>query len=167
MRLASLVQRLSNDERGVSLVEMGIIAPFLGVLLMGCIDLGRGMSERLELQQAAHRTIELANSRALTAEADMDDIDWTFLIAEAAAAAGVEQNKVELTNWVECDGVVQEPEVTVCPVTDPSDPPMTARYIQLEINGVYDPLFKLAHIFPQANPDGTVPMVAEAAVRIQ
>lgn len=162
MRLAALFNRLRRDERGVSLVEMGIVAPFLGVLLMGCIDLGRGMSERLKLQQAAHRTIELANTRALTASAESDEIDYSFLITEAANAAEVDPDQVELTRWVECDGEVQEDYMDVCDAGE-----QVARYIQLEINDVYVPVFRHAGIYPQANEDGSVRMMVEAAVRIQ
>jgi Flp pilus assembly pilin Flp len=162
MRVVSFFRRLCRDQRGVSLVEMGLIAPFLGVLLMGCVDLGRGMSERLRLQQAAHRTIELANTRMLFANAGSDDVDLSFLAQEAAAAAEVEPDQVVLTRWLECDGEVQAPEIIVCGTGE-----QTARYIQLEINDVYDPVFKLARIYPQANADGTVPMMVEAAVRIQ
>jgi Flp pilus assembly pilin Flp len=162
MPFPTLFSRLRRDEDGVSLVEMGLVAPFLGVLLMGCIDLGRGMSERLELQQAAHRTIELANTRALTAGADSDEIDFSFLITEAASAADVPPDQVELTRWVECDGEVQDDYTAVCGAGE-----QVARYVQLEINDVYEPMFKSAGIYPQANEDGSIPMMVEAAVRIQ
>ena len=162
MSIASFFGRIRSDERGVSLVEMALVAPFLGVLLMGCIDFGRGLSERLELQQAAHRTIELANSRALLAGEDADDVDYSFLVEEAATAAEVEPDQVFLTRWLECNGEVQDADVTVCPADE-----LVARYIQLEIHALYDPVFKLARLYPTANADGKVPMIVEAAVRIQ
>lgn len=155
-------RRLACDERGVSMIELGLMAPFITLLLMGCIDLGKGLSERYELQQAAHRTIELANVRTLTANVDSGEIDFSFLKTEAATSAGVPQSQVTLTRWVECDGVVQSAYDMVC---DPDE--MVARYIQLEILKKYTPMFELTRIYPITNADGTVNMIVEAAVRIQ
>jgi Flp pilus assembly pilin Flp len=163
MRVPSLgLRRLANDQRGVSVVELGLIAPLLSVILMGCIDLGVGLSRRYELQQAAHRTIELANVRALTGNQKANDIDFSFIKTEAAAAAGVPQSQVTLTRWLECDSKVMPQDVIVCD----EDEPM-ARYIQLEIFAEYQPMFRLARIYPITNANGSVQMIVEAAVRIQ
>jgi Flp pilus assembly pilin Flp len=162
IRLPKL-RRLARDERGVSLIELGLVAPFLSVLLMGCIDLGMGLSRRYDLQQAAHRTIELANVRALTAASDSNEIDFSFIKTEAMAAGRVDEDQVTLTRWLECDGEVMEPDVRVCPEADQK----VARYIQLEINDQYEPMFELAKIYPITNRDGTIQMTVEAAVRIQ
>jgi Flp pilus assembly protein TadG len=163
MRLPSLaLRRLANDQRGVSVVELGLIAPLLSVILMGCIDLGVGLSRRYELQQAAHRTIELANVRALTANQKASDIDFSFIKTEAAAAAGVPEGQVTLTRWLECDGNVMSQDVIVCDAGQ-----QMARYIQLEIFAEYEPMFRLARIYPITNANGSVQMIVEAAVRIQ
>jgi Flp pilus assembly protein TadG len=124
------LRRLNSDERGISLVELGLVAPFLSVLLMGCIDLGMGLSRRYELQQAAHRTIELANVRALTADKDANEIDFSFIATEAAAAARVDEDQVTLTRWVECSGQVMDAYDMVCADADEK----IARYIHLEIH---------------------------------
>ncbi|HEX8444588.1 MAG TPA: TadE/TadG family type IV pilus assembly protein [Allosphingosinicella sp.] len=146
----------------MTIVELGLVAPFLVLLLAGCIDLGRGLSERYALQQAAHRTIELANSMTLAADKDANEIDFGPLKAEAAAAAGVPESAVTLTRWVECNRVVKEAYNIVCPPGE-----MVARYIQLEIVGKYVPMLKLAHVYPLTDANGEVTMTVEAAVRIQ
>jgi Flp pilus assembly protein TadG len=156
------LRRLLRDERGLTIVELGLVAPFLGLLLAGCIDLGRGLSERYALQQAAHRTIELANTMALTANKDSSEIDFGPLKAQAATAAGVSADAVTLTRWVECDGVVKTNPNLVCPAGE-----KVARYIQLEIQGTYVPMLKLAHVYPLTDANGEVSMTVEAAVRIQ
>lgn len=162
MRLLTNLRRLARDDAGVSMIEMGFVMPFLGVLMMGCIDLGMGLSERYELQQAAHRTIELANVRTLTADKDANEIDFSFLKSEAATAAGVPPSQVTLTRWVECNGTVKPAYDMVCQPTE-----KVARYIQLEILKEYTPMFGLARIYPITNPNGSVQMTVEAAVRIQ
>lgn len=162
MRAPTLPHRLARDERGVSIIELGLVAPFLVLLLAGCMDLGRGLSERYKLQQAAHRTVELANVRALTADKNSNEIDYSFLTSEAATAAGVDPSAVTLTRWVECNHVVQGSYDAVCPAGVP-----VARYIQLEIVGKYVPMLKLAHVYPLTDTNGEVTMMVEAAVRIQ
>jgi Flp pilus assembly protein TadG len=154
--------RLARDERGVSIIELGLVAPFLGVLLMGCIDLGMGLSRRYELQQAAHRTIELANVRALSADQDSKEINFDFIKTEAMTAAKVTQDKVTLIRWVECDGEVMPAYDLVC-----APDQKVARYIQLVIRDQYEPMFELAKIYPITNRDGTIEMTVDAAVRIQ
>lgn len=156
------LRRLARDERGVSMIELGLMAPILGLLLAGCIDLGRGMSERYKLQQAAHRTLERAHAMTLTANRDANDIDFTFLKTEAATAAGVSASNVTLTRWTECNGVVNASPTAVCAAGD-----QVARYIQLEIKSKYVPLLKLAHVYPLTDANGEVDMTVEAAVRIQ
>lgn len=156
------LRRLARDERGLTIVELGLVAPFLVLLLAGCIDLGRGLSERYALQQAAHRTVELANSMTLTAPKNSNEIDFSPLKAEAAAAAKVPLANVSLIRWVECAGVVQSAYDMVC-----APGVHTARYIQLEITGAYVPMLKLAHVYPLTNENGEVTMTVEAAVRIQ
>jgi Flp pilus assembly protein TadG len=163
MRVPALpLRRIARDERGLTIVELGLVAPMLILLLAGCIDLGRGLSERYALQQAAHRTIELANSMTLSSDKDSNEIDFTPLKEEAAAAAGVPASAVTLTRWAECDRVVMSDPNIVCPVGQ-----NVARYIQLEIVGKYVPMLKLAHVYPLTDANGEVEMTVEAAVRIQ
>ena len=58
LRLRGALRSLAGDRRGASVVEFALIAPFLGVLVMGIGDLARGFSAKFELEQAAHRALE-------------------------------------------------------------------------------------------------------------
>ena len=60
---------LVRDERGASILELALFAPFLGTLMLGMTDLGRALSARHELQRAADQAMELAMSRVVTADA--------------------------------------------------------------------------------------------------
>lgn len=96
---AGLTRRLAAlrcDSRGASLLEFGLFFPILALFLLGTIDLGRGLAAKFHLEQAAQRTIELANL------GNRPQADYSFLIAEAAAAAEVPATQVTLEQWLEC-----------------------------------------------------------------
>jgi Flp pilus assembly protein TadG len=158
-RLNSRIRCLSADERGTSILEFAIIAPVLGMLVVGIGDLGRGFSERHALQQAANRTIERAHLGT-------KQQNYTFLTTEAVAAAGTGSTAV-LDDWVECDGVRNEDFNATCPVsTDPAAAkPQIARYIRLTINKTFTPTFTTVG-YPNA-VNGRVPISANVTLRVQ
>jgi Flp pilus assembly pilin Flp len=150
--LASPLRRLSRDSRGVSMVEFGMLAPFLGLLVAGMIDLGQGLSERFTLQQAVNRGLEMLHSATPEAGAEESSIDYSFVRTEAAAAAGVPIGQVVMDQWLECDGTRQEEFEGSC-----EDDEEVARYIHLSIEKNYSGSLFL----------GEVEMTATGAVRIQ
>ncbi len=48
-----------RDERGTSIIEMALAAPLLATFLIGMVDLSRAYSAKLQVEQAAQRTIEM------------------------------------------------------------------------------------------------------------
>ena len=50
--------RLRDDQRGASIIELALTAPFLAALVIGITDLARAYSYKLLLEQVAARTIE-------------------------------------------------------------------------------------------------------------
>ena len=162
--MAWRLQSLRKDERGTSVVEFAMFAPFLGFIAMGIADLSRGFSERMALSQAVNRTIEIASSRSLRGDQDSDEVDYSFLKQQAADAAGVPLDQVTLTKWLECDGVEQPEFEGAC-----AQDQLIARYLKLRVDSVYDPIFSFGPVatLSHANSDGTLPIFAEAAVRIQ
>ena len=49
---------LARDERGASVIEMAMVPPLLGSLLIGMVDISRAYSAKLQLEQSAYRAIE-------------------------------------------------------------------------------------------------------------
>jgi Flp pilus assembly protein TadG len=143
---------IARDERGTSLIEFAFLAPFLAFLTMGVIDLSRGLAERFALQQAVNRSLELVQARPAVAGADDTDVDYTFVAAEAAAAADVEAEQVTLTRWLECDGNVMPKVTDTC-----SGDEDVARYLRVRI----EKDFKGDFYFE------TIPMAASGALRTQ
>ena len=143
---------LARDERGTSLIEFGFLAPFLALLTMGIIDLSRGLAERFTIQQAVNRSLELVQARPAVADADDNEVDYSYVRTEAATAAGVDEDQVTLTHWLECDGVEQQEYTGTCASGED-----TARYLRVRIVKDFEGEFYF----------DTIPMAASGALRIQ
>lgn len=147
---------LRRDERGASVIEFGLLAPVLALLVVGISDISMGYSAKLTLEQAAYRALEKVAVGTVQP-------DYNYLKAEAASAAGVPVSAVTVDNWLECNRVRQASFTGVCP-----NGQMISRYVSIEINWTYDPSFSygpLARSLGGAN--GMVPIRANAALRIQ
>ena len=151
---------LARSESGNSIVKMGVVAPILATLLIGMVDLSRAYSNKLQLEQIAQRTIEKVQN---TDYAETDAYK-TALKAEAAEAAGVTASAVTVTSWMECnnDGV-KLAFSSSC--TDSSAP--FGRYVEVSIQRVYTPMFKVKFGGQNMNANGTYNLKGKAGVRIQ
>ena len=125
--------RLFADVRGSSIIEMGLVAPFLCAMLVGMVDLSRAYSTKLQVEQAAQRTIE--KIQVTSYQSSQDDA----IKAEAAAAAGVAAENVVITSWLQCNNTSTKLAYTAsCSGTDPY-----ARYVQIQITKSYTPFFRM------------------------
>jgi Flp pilus assembly protein TadG len=148
---------LARSEDGTSVIEMGFAAPILALLLMGMVDMSRGYSTKLQLEQISQRTVEKIQN---TDYADTADFK-TALKAEAAAAAGVAASAVTINSWHECnnDGVKLSFSATC-----PNEADSYARYVEVSIQKTYTPMFKTR--FGGAEANGTYTLVGTAGVRV-
>ncbi|HEX8526185.1 TadE/TadG family type IV pilus assembly protein [Allosphingosinicella sp.] len=150
---------LARDSRGVTLVEFGLLFPILAVMVLGTIDVSRGLSTKFALEQAAQRTIEIASL------GDRPQQDYSFLRAHAAAAAEVPIAQVTVSQWLECDNVRQSSFNGVCQGDE-----QAARYVEISLYQDYLPSFSygpFASGFANARSDGSLRIVADAGVRVQ
>ncbi len=145
---------LRADERGTSIIEMALAAPFLAALMIGMIDLSRAYSEKLHLEQAAQRAIEKVMQNQGSASTT------ATIRAEAAEAAGVSVTDVKVDAWLECNGTRQADYNTSC-----TSGQTFARFIQVSVQKIYRPMFKMR--FAGSNPDGSFTLVATAGIRTQ
>jgi Flp pilus assembly protein TadG len=67
------IRRLSGDDRGVSAVEFGLIAPMMVGLLIGCVAFSQGIAIQRKMTLAAHSVADLV-SQTITIGADDDVI---------------------------------------------------------------------------------------------
>lgn len=158
-----VLNSLRHDERGASVIELALVAPFLATLVIGVVDISNGYSAKLQLEQAAQRSIEKAMNGDKTADL------FDTLQAEAEAAADVDEAAVEVRYWLECNGVSQMDSVATMQ-SDYEDKKCDdgvpyARYVTVRIEKNYMPMFSMPLL--GANPNGSFTLVGEAKVRVQ
>ncbi len=154
-----ILRKLLRNERGSSAIEMALAAPFLAALLIGMVDLSRGYSAKLQLEQAAQRTIEkVVQQRSVVT-------DYTEHKLEAAEAAGVTVDAVTVNSWLECSSDGQNWREVPFDGTCETGETYYARYVEVDIVKTYNPLFSTK--FAGANADGTYTLRGIAGVRIQ
>ena len=145
---------LFADERGSSVIEMGLIAPFLAAMLIGMVDLSRAYSAKLSVVQAAQRTVEKIQVSSYSPS------DNTTLQEEAATAAGVPTGNVTVTSWLQCNNSSTQLSFTSsCNGNEPF-----ARYVRIQISKSYTPLFRVKW---DRTTSGTWTVSGRAGIRIQ
>lgn len=144
------------DERGNSLIEMGFVLPILATILVGSVDISRAYSGKLQLEQAAQRTIE----RIQRTEYRTTDNSTYQTDAQTAAGTG---SAATIAAWLECnnDGTHLDFDTGTCNSTDTIN-----RYVQVTVTKPFTPMFG-TRFFPGANSNGTVTLSATAGIRTQ
>lgn len=153
---------LIRDDRGTSLIEMALLVPFLTSMVIGMIDVSRGYSAKLQLEQAAQRAIEKAMNN------EKDTTMYQTLRAEAASAAEVEASAVQVRYWLECNGVSQNtnPSTMDADYEKKCDNGVAyARYVSVQITKAYEPMFRVKML--GSNADGTFTLVGKSGIRVQ
>lgn len=121
---------LFGDSRGVSVVELAIVAPVLALFSVAAVDITNGFALKLNLEQAATRVIQLA------AVSPPTSANLTYLEQEGASASGQPVRNVSVKVNLECDGAAQDPSVVECPAGT-----RQARRIYVHIKADYQPPF--------------------------
>jgi Flp pilus assembly protein TadG len=155
MRMAPLGS-LSRDSRGASVIEFGLFAPILAVMVMGISDVAMGYSAKLQVEQAVYRALEKVAVGTVQS-------DYQYLRNEAAAAdgsGGIQASNVTVENWLECNRVRQTTFTALCPTGQD-----TARYVSVSVSWSYTPQFSYGPLV--GNSSGVVPISASASLRIQ
>jgi Flp pilus assembly protein TadG len=157
--------KLRDCERGASLIEMALVSPFLAALVLGAVDLSRAYSDRLQLEQAAQRTIEKVEQQRTVAT------DYSSLADEAATAAGITKtsSNPSVGQWLECssDGGSTWTSQGANSISSqcPNGTDLPARYVTIQIQKNFTPLVRTRYL--GSNADGTYTLTAQAGIRVQ
>lgn len=148
---------LRGHQGGTSMIEFALIAPILAALLVGTVDLSRAASAKLELEQAAQRTVEgiQRSEYATTQDAALK------ASAESAAGAG---STATVTSWLECNNNGTHLNYDTGTCANAANP--YARYVQVRVQKNFTPMFYTSYL-RAANADGTLTLSATAGVRAQ
>lgn len=150
-----MMRSLLTCERGNSFIEMALAAPVFAALLIGMVDISRGVSTKLKVVQAAQRTVELVQRSGF----DYDQI--AALEAEAESAAG-EGSDATVTAWLECGtSTTRLAYDGSCASGEPY-----SRHMDVTVTNSFTPMFG-TRFFPGANADGTFTVSGLAGVRVQ
>lgn len=149
--IRATLRRLPRATRGTSLLEMGFILPVFGLLMLGLVCVAITVAQKLLLQQAVSRALELASAGGATYATTQQSL----IAQEAATAASVPASQVQVVQWLECDGVLQTTATTCNPGQQ------VGRYVSVQINATYTLPFSLP--FGQ----NTIPLGAYSSVRLQ
>lgn len=145
---------LAHEQDGVAAVEFALLAPVLALLMIGMVNLSMGFNRKLELEQAANRSIEKVMQTTMT------DTVLGALKAEAAAAAKVPVANVTVDNYLECNNVRQTDYDTVCPAGQ-----RYSRYLTVKVTDEFKPA--LGGRVTGPNADGSWSLKGDAGIRIQ
>jgi Flp pilus assembly pilin Flp len=150
---------LRDDERGASAIELGVSLPILMMLTVGAVDVSNLISARLDLEQAAQRTTDLAlASRPRTS-------NGAYLVTEAAAASGQPAANVTVDIFLECEGVRQPVFSAPC-----EEGEARARFASVSIRRDYQPMFDykaLGALFGRRIMKSTITIEGDSVVRFQ
>ncbi len=154
---------LARDERGASLIELGLALPMLAFLTIGMVDLSNGYGAKLRLEQAAQRTLEQVQQKGYSWTSDTVNDD-AALETEAETAAGPGSDAT-VESYTECtSGGVKVATLDEFNGSCGSGQ-AAARYVSISITQTFTPLFDVK--FAGSNDDGTFTLTGEAAIRVQ
>src|SRR5947207_1793635 len=165
MRL-SHVRALAGSDRGAAVIELALVAPVLGLLVIGIVDISNAFSHKLALEQGAQRAIErieqtTANDtveNTLKAEV-VCQVDGTNS-GGTCKSSPITTSDVTVTFKLECtDG---SGNITTQSNTDPTTfdaytcaagTKSQAKYLEVLVTDKYTPMFPIH--FSAINSDGT------------
>ena len=148
------IEALRGEDRGAAVMELALVAPIFATMLIGMVDIGRGYSMKLQLEQAAQRAIEkVMNGQA-------DKASAAALKTEAATVAAVPETDVVVDFWLECNDTRQANYDTTCPSGQ-----VFRRYLTVQISKTFTPMFSAKWL--GSNTNGTFTVVGKTIVRTQ
>lgn len=160
------LSRLAREERGAALIELALAAPFLAALVIGMTDMARGYSTKLQIEQAAQRTVERVEQQKSVATSynSMLSTEATNAMTDAGYSSG---NTITPDSWLECSSngtswTRQSDFNGSCPNAND----ISARYVSVSISRTFTPMFA-SRVWPGANTNGSFTVTGYAEVRIQ
>ena len=166
MSMALSLRRLPllDDERGVSVIEMGFLAPILGFMMLGMVDLANGYTRKMAVENAVNRAMEKV---AVLAVQD----DYTFLKTEITTALpSVATSTVTVETYSKCDTTTMPTFKSECGFRGDGTPEEISRYVRVRVADRWKPMFNygaFGHYLFKTGSDGKVPLSVDTQLRVQ
>jgi Flp pilus assembly protein TadG len=170
--------RLAADARGAAIIELALVAPILGLMVVGIVDLSNAFSHKLALEQGAQRAIE--KIMQTTGTTTVEDTVKTEAVCQVnglnsdgtCKSSPIASGNVTVTYRLECTasgGAIttqtSADSTTFDAFTCDSGTLSEARYIEVAVTDTYTPMFPIHFSF--IDPDGTYHLSATAGMRTQ
>lgn len=161
------LSRLKSDRRGVATIELALYAPMLALVTIGVVDMSNAFGRKLALEQAVQRAIEKVMQTT-----GVTSVDATIIneVGEQANIPLAERaSKITVTYSLECDDAAPQTSsdaVAFDAFTCGAGTESEARYIQVAVRDVYDPMFPV-HFSGYSASDEGYPIRATAGMRTQ
>jgi Flp pilus assembly pilin Flp len=149
------ILKLRRDKRGVATIELALFSPILASMIIGVVDMSNAYSRKLACEQAAQRAIEKVM------QTTGEETPAATIIAEASEQANIDPSKVTVSYRLECDQVYVADYDAEC-----STGQKEARYIEVVVSDVYQPMFPL-HFGSYNSDAGGYLISAKAGMRTQ
>jgi Flp pilus assembly protein TadG len=150
-----LLARLAGNRAGASALEVAVIIPVVGGLVMVAMDFSNAWLMRLQLEQAAQRGIELVAARKGVATS------YSYALTEMTNAWGKSYTSATVDAWLECGGTRQQSSTADC------GSQQRARYVKLRIAATFTPVFGWGKFYGGPAAGGGATLVGDAVVRVQ
>jgi Flp pilus assembly protein TadG len=175
LRLSSL----GADKRGAAVIELALVAPVLGLLVIGIVDISNAFSRKLALEQGAQRAIE--RIMQTTADTTVEATLKTEIVCQVngtnadgtCKSSPITTSNVTVTYRLECTdsgGAITTQTDTDADTFDTytcaSGTVTEARYIEANVTDKYTPLFPI-HFSAFNTSDGTYHLSATAGMRTE
>jgi Flp pilus assembly pilin Flp len=155
---------LLTDERGVSVIELGFLAPILAFMLLGMVDLANGYTRKMAIENAVNRAMEKA---AVSAVQD----DYAYLKTEITTAfPTVTASTVTVDAYSMCDTTKMPTFKSECGFRANGTPEEISRYVKVKVADRWKPMFNygaFGHYLFKTGSDGKVPLNVETQLRVQ
>lgn len=169
-----LRRALRADDRGAAVIELALIAPVLGLMVIGIVDMSNAFSRKLALEQGAQRAIE--RIMQTTANDTVENTLKSEVVCQVNGMTGTTCNTTPITTsnvtvTFRLDCTDASSNTTTQTNTDPTtfdtyscaSGSTAAKYIQVQVTDKYTPMFPV-HFFA-IDPDGTYHLSATAGMR--
>ena len=161
-----LLRSLRRDNSGAVLIEFAFVSPILALMAVGAIDMSNAFGKKLQLEQAAQRSIEKVMQT--TGEQTVENTIAAEAVCQyngtnengTCKTAPITTANVTVTHRLECNGTVTVNDDDVC-----ADGETESRWIQVVVRDNYEPMFALH--FAGLNQDGTYHLQATAGMRTE
>jgi Flp pilus assembly protein TadG len=169
---------LGADKRGAAVIELALVAPVLGLLIIGIVDISNAFSRKLALEQGAQRAIE--RIMQTTADTTVENALKTEVVCQVngintdgtCKTSPISASNVTVTYRLECTdsgGAITTQTNTDATTFDGytcgSGTVSDARYIEANVTDKYTPLFPIH--FAAIDSDGTYHISATAGMRTE